>query len=278
MFAKKALLKMAVVTSAVVASVAGVALAQAQRNDGWGLTVGAGGAYSPSYVGDDDYQLRALPNIRVNYGKFLFASVQDGVGLNLVRAGRFTAGPIAKVRFARNEDGDQPFIVAGDDTTDLVGLGDVATTLELGGFAQYALGPVAVRGEARQGVNGHEGFVFDASANVQGAIPLGLRPVRFSVGPRLRIVNDTYNETYYGVDQQQSLASGLSVYEASGGVQSYGVGGSVFVPFGPTKRFAVGVVGSYDRLTGDAGDSPLVQERGSEDQASVGLVFTYRLK
>lgn len=271
-------MRMMIGTAAALASAVGVASAQPQRNDGWGLTVGAGGVYSPSYVGDDDYQLRALPNVRVDFGQLLFASVQDGVGLNLVRSGGLTAGPIAKVRFARNEDGDQPFIVAGDDTTDLIGLGDVATTLELGGFAQYALGPVAVRGEARQGVNGHEGFVFDASASFQGAIPVGLRPVRFSVGPRLRVVDDIYNETYYGVDQQQSLASGLSVFEASGGLQSYGVGGSVFVPFGPTKRFAVGVVGGYDRLTGDAGDSPLVQERGSQDQASVGLFLTYRLK
>ena len=32
----------------------------------------------------------------------------------------------------------------------------------------------------------------------------------------------------------------------------------------------------YDRLEGDAADNPLVQLRGSEDQASIGVFVSYR--
>jgi len=36
------------------------------------------------------------------------------------------------------------------------------------------------------------------------------------------------------------------------------------------------LVAGYDRLTGDAADNPLVQLRGSEDQASLGIFLSYR--
>jgi outer membrane scaffolding protein for murein synthesis (MipA/OmpV family) len=38
----------------------------------------------------------------------------------------------------------------------------------------------------------------------------------------------------------------------------------------------VGFVG-FERLLGDAADSPRVQQRGSRDQASGGIFITYRL-
>ena len=109
-------------------------------SDGWSLTIGAGTLHAPAYEGDDETRLSLLPNIQVAYGDRFFASVQEGVGYKLVNDGDLVAGPIARIRFSRDEDGDQPFAVSGEDTRDLAGLGDVGASVELGGFLNYRAG------------------------------------------------------------------------------------------------------------------------------------------
>lgn len=54
---------------------------------------------------------------------------------------------------------------------------------------------------------------------------------------------------------------------------SYGLQASAFVPLNQN----VSLVGfaEFDKLTGDVGDSSIVQERGSEDQVTAGLLINY---
>ena len=114
---------------ALLASTAGQAIAQERpANDGWSVTVGAGGLLVPTYEGDDAYRLSILPNIQVAYGDTAFASVQDGVGYRVINTFGLRAGPIARIKFSRDADGDQPFAVTGEDSADLVGLRDVDTS------------------------------------------------------------------------------------------------------------------------------------------------------
>ena len=44
--------------------------------------------------------------------------------------------------------------------------------------------------------------------------------VGYSVGARATFAGPGYTNAYFGVDPQQSIASGLPVYEAGGGVVS----------------------------------------------------------
>lgn len=264
-----------VITVLAVLSAAGVASAQDSQDDGWQVTVGAGGLYAPSYEGDDDYQLSALPSVQVRYGDRFFASVENGVGYNWMNTETLRAGPIGRVRFSRDEDGDKTFAIAGDDTDDLQGLGDVDTSIELGGFVEYDIGALTLGAEARQAVNGHEGFIADVNAEWSGRASGFGPPVFWSIGPRARFVDDSYTSAYFGVDAAQSLASGLPVYEAGGGLHSYGVGASALLPL--SEDLAIITFAGYDRFTGDAADSPMVQQRGSENQASVGVFVSYRI-
>ena len=243
-------------------------------DDGWGLTVGAGALQSPTYEGDDEARLSILPNIQVSYGDRFFASVQEGIGYRVLKEPGLEAGPIMRVKFSRDEDGDQPFAVSGDDTTDLAGLGDVDTSIEVGGFLAYGIGPVTLSAEARQAVTGHEGFVADLGVKWSSRSFLFGPPVIWSVGPRARLVDENYNAAYFSVDSAQSVASGLPVFDAEGGLHSYGIGATAIVPF--TDEWSAVIVAGYDRLEGDAADNPLVQQRGSEDQASVGVFLSYR--
>jgi outer membrane protein len=258
-------------------AVTGTAAAQGAGDDGWRVTLGAGGLYAPTYEGDDDYRLSVLPNIEVTYSDVFFASVQNGVGYRLINTPTLRAGPIGRIKFSRNEDGEQAFAVSGEDTDDLQGLGDVDTSVELGGFVEYELGTVTLSGEVRQAVSGHDGWVGDLGARWSGRGEVWGRSVSWSAGPRARFVGDAYNEAYFGVNAAQAAASGLPVYDVSGGLYSYGAGASVIAPLSSDRSWALVFVAGYDRLTGDAGDSPLVQQRGDDDQASIGLFIARRL-
>jgi outer membrane protein len=262
---------------ALIAGTVSPAIAQDRTADeGWGLVVGAGALSSPTDEGDDASRLSILPNLQVTYSDKFFASVQEGIGYRVIADDTLKAGPILRVKFSRSEDGDQPFAIEGDDTTDLRGLGDVDTSLEAGGFVDYKLGPVTFSAEARQAFTGHEGFVADVGVKWSGRNFMFGPPIIWSVGPRARFVDDTYNSAYFGVTPTQSLASGLPVFDAAGGLHSYGLGATAIIPLTQDKAWAAVIVAGYDRLSGDAADNPLVQLRGSEDQASLGVFLSYR--
>jgi MipA family protein len=243
-------------------------------NEGWGLILGAGGLYGPTYEGDDSYRLSLLPNIQVSHGDVFFASVQEGVGYRAINTEAVRAGPIARIKFSRDEDGGQPFAVTGQDTRDLAGLGEVDTSIELGAFLEYEVGPMTFSAEARQAATGHEGFVADLGARFGGRVQGGGPPLIWSAGPRLKLVDDSYTGAYFGVTRAQSLASGLPQYQAGGGLYSYGIGATAILPLTRETGWTAVLVAGVDRLTGDAADSPLVQLRGSETQATIGIFLS----
>jgi outer membrane protein len=254
-----------------------VAAQERPADEGWRVYVGAGGLYAPAYEGDDDYRLSALPSIRVEYGDRFSTSVENGARYQLLDGANLRAGPIARLKFPRDEDGGQTFAITGDDSDDLVGLGDVDASVELGGFVEYDLGALTLTAEARQAVSGHEGLVADLGAQWSGRAEAFGAPMRWSIGPRARFVDDDYVDAYFGVDAGQSLASGLPIYAPRGGLYSYGVGASSLIPLTRDGQWSAIVFAGYDKLAGDAAESPLVRLRGSEDQASVGVFLSYRL-
>jgi len=122
--------------------------------DGWAVSIGAGAILSPNYFGDDAYSVSVVPSVRVTHGERLFASVQEGVGYNLVNTKTFRAGPRASLNFGRDEDGSGAFRIAGDRTDDLRGLGDIDTSFSLGGFAELDFGNVTASTNIGQAIGG----------------------------------------------------------------------------------------------------------------------------
>lgn len=262
----------------LAASVEVVAQPPGQSQDGWKIGVGGGARYAPNYVGDDDYRFSLLPSLQIQYSDRFFASVENGVGYNVVNQNGFRAGPIARINFGRNEDGRQLFAVSGQNTGDLIGLGDVDTTAELGGFFEYQFKGFNAALEIRKGVNGHHGAVADASIRYGGRSFVFGPPLIYSIGPRIKFVGDNYHSAYFGINAEQSLASGLPLFDASGGLHSYGVGATFILPLTRDNGMSAVFITGYDRLAGDAAASPLVRQRGSRNQASVGLFFRYDIK
>ncbi len=243
----------------------------------WEIGMGAGLLEAPAFLGSKDYQLSAVPNLTFKYKDKVFASVQDGLGYNVINRHHWRIGPVVKYAFPRYADGNNPFRIAGAKTRALHGLGDVDGTVELGGFAEYTWRDLSAKLEARQGLGGHDGFISDLNLNYSHDIHAAFYnegpPLILSFGPRTSVVDSNYNDAYFGVDAMQSAQSGLPRYQAGGGLLSYGFGGVLVAPI--TYSLTANLVAGYDRLAGDAAAAPLVRQRGSADQFTGGLFLTY---
>lgn len=244
------------------------------QQTGWQLDVGAGALISPQYLGDDSYAVSALPYIRVTKGERFFASVQEGLGYTLFNQNGFRAGPLLQVAFGRDEDGRGPFQITGDRTDDLLGLGDIDTSVLLGGFAEYSMGLFSLSGKIGQAVSGHDGLVADIGLRYKGVLSGYGPPLIYSFGPSVEWGDDRYTQAFFGVSQEQSAASGLARYDARGGVVRYGISATGIVPL--SRTLSATLLLSYGRLAGDSAKAPLVQTRGDTDQAVAGLFLARR--
>lgn len=246
--------------------------AQNQENKGWDVSLSAGAVVSPTYLGDDSYQISAFPNINVSYGNSFSLSLA-GAEYSVYRDKNFRFAPVARFNFGRDEEGANPLCFVCNDTEELIGLREVDFTVELGGLAEYTFGDFAASLEVRQGINGHEGLIGEAGLSYSASANLLGKTGFFSFGPTLSFADTKYFDAFFSVSAAESLASGLTAYNAEGGLLSYGLRASMFLPF--DDRFSLVSFGEFERLTGDAANSSLVVERGSPNQALFGLALNY---
>lgn len=149
---------------------------------------------------------------------------------------------------------------------ELAGLDPIGRSVELGLRLQHTEPGWQIFGEARYGVVGHHSFVGELGAN------LILRPtdaLTLSAGPRLSLGSRRFNDTYFGVSADESAASGgaFAAYAPTAGV--VGTGLEIGAHYAFTPDWAVVGEVRYDRLSGEASQSPIVQQ-GSRDQ----FIFT----
>lgn len=243
------------------------------RPEGWSVTVGVAPILSPAWQGSDEMSLSVFPDIRLDNGDGLTASVPEGIVWSALDADGWRAGPVVRYRFGRDEDdGGSPFLITGGSDA-LLGLGDIDGSIEAGGFVEKrfgARGEWEVGARVLRGFGGHEGVVADLSLDRR--FRSGRTMAAF--GPRLTLASKGYMQPYFGIDAVQSANRGLAEYDAGGGVLSWGAGGSVVHPF--DRNTAVTLFTSLERLGKEATDSPLVRERGQRTQFTLGLGFGYR--
>jgi outer membrane scaffolding protein for murein synthesis (MipA/OmpV family) len=230
----------------------------------WYLTVGASGIVAPDFEGGKKYLFSVAP--LVSLGKAgnatRFSSRNDNISLAMIDNGGVRAGVVGKFLSGRD----------GDDADALKGLNPVRWGGEIGGFAEfYPTDWLRVRAEVRHGIRSHHGVVADVAADAFYDVT---PDIRLSGGPRLSFASADYFDAYYGVDVQESAASGLSQYNPDGGLRSAGVGGAI--TWKVTDPITASLFGEYSRLTGSAAKSSLVKTHGDKDQFMFGLSTTYR--
>lgn len=241
-----------------------------KKQDGWNFRVGVFPLYSPAFLGSKDYVLSVFPDLRASYGDKFFASVPEGIGYNLINDSGWKIGPLAKIRFSRNaESGGSPFQIVGESKA-LQGMGNIDSAIENGVFLQYEFSKIRSRLEMRRGFGGHSSFIGDLNIsyfNRRG-------PISFNFGPKATFAGSNFIQTYYGINAAQSQKTGLAQYQADSGIVSYGIGGSLLAPI--SKNTALNFLLSFDRLGNQLRNSPLIKERGNNQQFTFGAGYSYR--
>jgi outer membrane protein len=215
----------------------------------------------PSYPGSDSYDVGPYIDFSRTRGDkpFDFEAPDQSFGFSVVDTGTFAFGPAANLEGSRTaEDVGAP-------------LPKVKTTFEVGGFAHvYVSENFRLRGEVRKGLGGHDGWTGVGSADF---VMRDGDEWLFSIGPRVTWSDDTYHDSWFGVAPADAVPSGLPAYNPNGGIQAYGAAASFLTQL--SARWGIMTYAKYDRLTGDAADSPIVRVHGSRDQFSGGLALSY---
>jgi outer membrane protein len=229
----------------------------------WTVTVGAEGREEPLFQGSSRERLRPYPIFAVRrYGTpEPFRGPRDGLDIAVIDDGTFQLGPVGQLVYSQRDKSDFSAVRS---------LGNVPWAAELGVFAQYWWMPwLRSRVEVRQGFNGHHGIVSDITTD---AVVRVTQQWTLSAGPRVTLATTPAVSPYFSITPIQSLLSGLPVYDAKGGIKSYGVGAQARYLW--TPQLATHVFIEYERLTGDVSGSPLVTQRGSPDQVTIGFGAT----
>jgi outer membrane scaffolding protein for murein synthesis (MipA/OmpV family) len=229
------------------------------------VTLSLSARASPEFPGAKTLLIAPIPSVTLRHvGEPIpFAAPDQSVGLGLLghRDG-FDFGPVGTVRFKR------------DDEHVGAPVGDVGFTVEAGAFVQTWVGPnLRLRAEGRRGFGGHHGWLGDLSADV--VVRDDDRTI-FSIGPRLRLADDRFENAYFGISPAASARTGIPVYRPRGGLYEVGAVTSIVHQLSP--RWGVTAFAGYNRLMRDAGASPIVRRFGSRDQLSGGLGLTYTFR
>lgn len=223
-----------------------------QQDRDWFVLAGAAGFYGPDYEGSDDYRALGLPFFLVTYKDRFYADPIRGAGAYLFDNDTFQLGAGVNYAFGREED----------ENDRLTGLGDI----DGGAAAEIRLeyqpwstdlpvGPSVTAQLQHQFTGADTGTLAELSAGF--GFPLGGRAI-LRPGLNAQYGDADYNQSFFGISPAQAVRSGLPAYEAEAGFKS--VGANLFATYLLTPDWFLTGVASYDRLTGDAADSPIVDD------------------
>jgi outer membrane protein len=218
------------------------------------LEIGGGAKVVPAYPGADEYAVLPWPIVDLRFLRL------PGIGSfgGGAEAG-FEIGP--SFGFVRKRDASE--------YSDLTGLNDVDVAVELGGQVSYRYGIVRAIGAVRRGFGGYEGWVGELGLD---AVLDPTPDLSISVGPRVYLASDGYMDTYFGVTPAEAAASGLAAFDPDGWLRGAGI--EAEGRYALSRHWAVRGEAGYERLLGDAADSP-ISRAGSRNQFNVALGLSY---
>lgn len=234
------------------------ALPAAAQERSFNFALRGGATVAPEYLGSDQTETDA--DLGFTFGSLTWGGKTIG---NVVRG---IPDNGISLRGAFRVIGDRSV----DDSPELAGLEDIDTAVELGFGLTYQQTNWMAFGEVRKGVTGHSGVTGTLGADWI------FRPNDrwlITAGPRVNFGDEEFASTYFGVPTGGS--SNFAAFDASGGALGAGleVAGTYFID----DKWALEGAVSYEKLLGDAADSPITQN-GSEDQWRIRLglsrVFT----
>jgi outer membrane scaffolding protein for murein synthesis (MipA/OmpV family) len=230
--------------------------------DGLSGAVGAGVSYQPREPSGSRYQTTAVPYFDLDWGN-VSLDTDDGLSWSALNRQGFSAGPYLNYVPGRTANGA------------LAGLRDVSGMAEVGGFVQYAPADFwrvyAQLGRAVGGAEGQGGVLGKVGGEL--GYPLG-GGIIGSSGLMAHFADERQTQTYFGVDANESAASGFRPYNASGGFQNLTLTQSFEFPL--AQNWSLLTSASWVHLVGSAADSSLVRQTGEVNQGQVQTAISYK--
>lgn len=245
---------------------AGTALAQEPESRAR-VNAGVGVARTPKYPGSDKYELRAIPLISVNFGRFFLGGEpggagSPGAGMNLVRGEHWRAGigiSLAGAFRKPREESDHP---------SLRGMGDIERTVRGVAFLGYEHGWLTTFARVATDLRDKDQGTLVLLDSV-----LRYRPkerLTLSAGPGVTWASGEYMMTFFGVSAEQSARSGLPAYQADAGLHALRLGAGA--SYRIDRNWSAVLRTNVMRLVGDAADSPITRSR---TQYTAGVFAAY---
>lgn len=260
------------------------------------MFVGLGASVAPIYDGASERKTRALPALQIQWSNGVFIAGQ-AIGMHWSNEPAIEFGPLAALVPRRTDSGTGGIIGGVGDagmtsiappgmatitppmkltnppagTTRLTGLADIATRVEVGGFAHVTLAPgLRLTNTVLYGA-GNERNGLRWTMDVQ-RIAADLAPhhtVVLSAG--MTVANAHYNQAYFGVTPAEAVRSVNTAYSAAGGIKDLHAGLRWNWALHPEWMLSSGV--ALTRLAGSAAGSPLVERRNT---FTASTVLAYR--
>jgi outer membrane scaffolding protein for murein synthesis (MipA/OmpV family) len=232
----------------------------------WRVIAGAAADVQPIYDGARAMKVSGGPVFNVYYKDKWFLSTGEGLGYNFVRGKQYQIGMALAYDQGRT---------VKDDETNLRGMGDIYAAPVAKLYASVVLSkkfPMILRVSARQFIGGSQGAVGDASVYLP--LPGSSKTFVMFAGPSITMATAHYMQVTYGVDQQQSLASGHPVYNITDpGTTDAGVGFSATKFLG--KHLLINLDAAISQIRGQPARSPLIEQK---TQRVLALSFEYHFE
>lgn len=230
----------------------------AEQKQGNVLTLGGGVDVAPRYSGSDKSRVSAAQVVDYSMANGFFISTTRGIGYGN-NIGNLDYNAAVSYRTGRKDkDVSSDSISSGSDY--LRGMGDIkGSAIVVPGLGYKVTDWLNLQLQAEIPVserdNGeavHFGISSPLYTSSKNAVTLGLTG---SWG------SGKYMQTYYGVNAAQSAASGFARHDAAAGIYSWSM--NLDWTYRLTSRWSVLTSAGLTQLTGDAGDSPIVQRKTS---------------
>ncbi len=227
--------------------------------------LGVAAEVQPVYDGSRAYHVQGGPVINIQYKDIAFISTGDGLGYNVLRGDHYQVGISISYDLGRKMK---------DDLTNLRGLGDISAAPVPKLYGTWVLSkkfPLVLRTDVRQWIGGAGGATADAGVYIP--LPGSSRRLVMFLGPSISFATRLHLQNLYGVNSEQSLASGRATYDVShSGESAVGVGFSATKFLG--THWLVNLDAAINQLRGEYAGSPLI-ERHTQRILAVSLDYNW---
>ena len=226
----------------------------------WEVDVGGGPVYGFSPGGKDPHKTNFTFWGSAHWKGKIYANGLDGLGYNVINDETLHVGAQLRPRWGGPDDTDS-------------GIQSPVTGADLAVYAYKRTWKDFVVGGriGRDVTSVSDGWDFWGSVSRQDVTSVGLLQSMIYV----RGGDKNTNRTFYGVTAKDVAAvPSLNEYDPKGGLNQVGVAFLMMTPIG--DKYAVGTFANYERILGEAADSPLIERYGQQDEYRGGLIVVRR--